>query len=290
MPSDPDLVSRLVRRGGWDLDDAQARHRKNPDTFWLPPADELAKLKPGASVRLIFRLLDLADQVRDRIEPYAADGSPNLVISHERMWLWVERLDGDELVGILMNRPESTHSRLVPGARVRFRRSDVIDLDLEPTTELEDELRTMAEMGYPPLDERQVLEPEDPQRAPTISPKQAEACASVKARPERPWVFARMLLSKAVQPDVFPVHGVRFRPIPERGDCGWAIWGSEPDMGRAGEKEGFEIVETRALFDRHRPAWDLLALPPGWAFVLGPDGARDVYEAPDALIPDEDGE
>lgn len=92
-----------------------------------------------------------------------------------------------------------------------------------------------------------------------------------------------MLLGSGVVPGRFPIYGARTRPNADRGDCGWTIWSGDPDLEKASKVEEFDVVEVRALFDRHRPAWEHLALPPGWAFVLGPDGYEDVYEDPAAL-------
>ena len=63
------VVERVLAHGGWELDDAQARHAANPDTFWLPSDDELDGLVPGTCARLIFTTTDLADPVRDGAEP-----------------------------------------------------------------------------------------------------------------------------------------------------------------------------------------------------------------------------
>ena len=276
-------IAALLARGGWDLGDAQARHRANPDSFWLPPDEELARIAPGSQVRLIFRLLDQADLVRDGVEPYGPTGAPNLTIQFERMWLWVERLDGEALVGILDNLPMATHARLAPGARVRFRRRDVIDLEPAPSTTMEDELKVMASLGFHVLGEQAVLAPEDPHRAPSIAPSQQEACARAGVRPERPWLFSRALVGKGVQPGRFPIRGGRFRPNPDKGDCGWVLFSEGPDMETAAKQEGFELVEIGQLHGRHREAWSHLALPPGWAFVLGPDGYEDVYRDPGLL-------
>lgn len=77
----------------------------------------------------------------------------------ERMWLWVETLDGDDIVGVLQNMPLATHTRLVIGARVGLRRTDIIDLELEPPVEMDDAVAAMAEVGFPALAERDVLAP-----------------------------------------------------------------------------------------------------------------------------------
>ncbi|MGV3620670.1 MAG: immunity protein Imm33 domain-containing protein [Archangium sp.] len=278
MKPDKKDLERLLSRGGWELDDAQARARENPKTFKLPSPKVLAKLKPGHSVRLIFKVLDLADMVRDGLEPYSDRGVPQLVIQYERMWLWLEREQGDELVGVLMNTPASTHSRLLPGARVHFAKTDVIDLDLEPPVDMKTELKAMEELGFPLLDEKSVLKAEDPKRLPSISDAQFAICKKKKVKPQRPWAFGRALMGGSLQPDVWPVYGVRSHPRPDRGDCGWTFWTGDSDMSRAAKKSKFEIIEVQAIGERCPAVVPYLALPPGWAFVLGPDGYADVYE------------
>lgn len=278
MKPDKKRLDRLLSHGGWELDDAQARHREHPDTFKLPPPELLAKLRPGHSVRLVFALLDLADVVRDGLEPYSARGVPRLVVQHERMWLWLEREDGDALVGVLMNTPASTHSRLLPGARVRFQKKDVIDLELEPPVDMRSELKAMEALGFPLLDEAAAREPEDPKRLPTLSADQLEVCRRHAVKPQRPWAFARALVGGSVRPDTWPVYGARAQPRRDRGDCGWTFWTGDPDMSKAAKKSKFQIIDV-ARVGEHCPAViPYLALPPGWAFVLGPDGFADVYE------------
>lgn len=278
MKLDPEELQRLLSRGGWGLDDAQARQKESPATFKLPSPKVLAKLRPGHSVRLIFKVLDLADMVRDQLEPYSARGQPQLVVQHERMWLWLEREDGDALIGVLMNTPASTHSRLLPGARVRFTKADVIDVDLEPPVDMKAELEAMEAMGFPVLDEDVALQAEDPKRLPTLSDAQFAVCKEKKVKPQRPWAFARALVGGSLQPDVWPVYGVRSQPRPDHGDCGWTFWTGDSDMSRAAKKSKFEIIEVQGLGARCPAVVPYLALPPGWAFVLGPDGYADVYE------------
>jgi hypothetical protein len=149
-------VDGLIARGGWGLDDVQARGRANPDTFWLPPEGDLARIEVGSAVRLIFAVVDQADTVRDGRSPYGPTGAPELTVHYERMWLWVERLEGDDIVGVLQNVPVATHTRLVPNARVRFRRSDVIDIEHVPPVSMWSEIEALAKIGFPHLDERPV--------------------------------------------------------------------------------------------------------------------------------------
>jgi len=114
-------------------------------------------------------------------------------------------------------------------------------------------------------------------RDPTIAPSQAEACERAGVRPERPWPVACALVGNGVKAGRFPLYGGRFRPKPEKRDCGWVLYSEGPDLETAAKKEGFQVVEIRDLHERHREAWNHLALPPGWAFVLGPNGYEDVY-------------
>lgn len=286
MTGDNGTIERLVAHGGWAIDDAQARHAANPDTFWLPDEADLRRLIPGTAARLIFAVLDQADAVRDGLDPYDAAGRPNLVVTHERMWVWVDNFEHEgHLVGILQNLPTATHTRLVPGARMGFLPRHVIDLDLVPPVRMEDELAAMTEVGFPPLLLGQVTEPEDPGRPPTLPPSQAAMCARVGARPERPWAFSRCLLGNDVADGARPLYGGRFRPQPDRRDCGWAIWARHPDMEDAADDTGFQVVDVAEVHARSRDAWAYLALPPGWAYVLNPDGSDDVYTDPGLLDP-----
>ena len=148
MRCDPD-VERLLGRGGWELDDVQARYRQYPDTFWLPDANDLARLAPSHHV---------------------------LVTWHERMWLWVEETGEEELVGVLMSLPLSSHTAPTAGARVRFRRTDVIDLELEPPGSMQDELERLARIGFPVCTLEQGLEPVDPTRRRKVSESQQRVC------------------------------------------------------------------------------------------------------------------
>ena len=277
------VVERVLAHGGWELDDVQARHAANPDTFRLPSDEELAGLVPGTCARLIFTITDLADPVRDGTEPYGRAGRPNLVLGHERMWVWVEQASGETLVGVLQNLPAATHTRLVAGARVSFRRGDVIDVELAPPVTMEDELSAMAAVGFPVLDEAVTLVPEDPNRLPTVAPDQAAVCERFGVRPERPWAFSRCLVGRSVAPGTWPLFGFRALPVPERQDCGWNIGALHSDMRDADAADGFEVVDVADVRARRGDAWRYLALPPGWGFVLGADGYEDVYQDLEAL-------
>ena len=282
-------IEELLGHGGWLIDDAQARRSANPDTFWMPENRDLASLHRGTLARLIFQLLDQADPVVDGLEPYDQSGAPNLVVAHERMWVWVEEGDPSdpeaELVGILTNLPMATHTRLVPGARVSFKLKDVIDLDLHPPTVMDDELEAMTSVGFPVLDLEHAIRPEDAIRDPAISPTQLDACAKLGVRPQRPLLvpFVQCLVSRNVTNDARPLYGARWPPNPERSDCGWIFWAGDPDIEVVDQAEGFDIVAVTQIKQRSDLAWKYLALPPGWAFVVGADNTEDAYQDPELL-------
>src|SRR4051812_2861298 len=119
-------IADLLRRGGWDLDDSQGRHRANPDTFLLPSAAELDAIAPGSLARLLFVVVDQADEGRDGIAPYDGEGRPALVTIAERMWAFVEEVDADGYTGWMESLPTASHTALEPGCRLRFTRADVI--------------------------------------------------------------------------------------------------------------------------------------------------------------------
>jgi len=99
-------------------------------------------------------------------------------------------------------------------------------------------------------------------------------------RPHRPWVYAKCLVGRAVAADSPVVYGYRHAAEPERGDCGWSLWSSNADFDIATNEEGLDIVEVGSLHERHCVVWNHLALPPGWGFVLGADGYKDVFYDP----------
>jgi hypothetical protein len=88
------------------LDCGMDLHRQYPDSFWVPRAEEKAKLRPGDTVRLVWN-----------VKRYAASG--------ERMWVKITHRDGDQLVGVLKNWPAFVH--LNHGEQVEFHIDDIID-------------------------------------------------------------------------------------------------------------------------------------------------------------------
>ena len=107
-PAQPtfDLIS-------WTLDDGEAVHREAPDTFWMPPLEDRESLRPGAIVKLMFRMV-----LRD-------PGTGQEQEKVERMWVCVTGRDGDGYVGALDNDPFSTKD-LAAGNEVRFEPRHVI--------------------------------------------------------------------------------------------------------------------------------------------------------------------
>jgi hypothetical protein len=96
------------------LDDAEAYHRKSPDTFEIPPKDLRYALPEGDGVKLIFQFPDTV--MYGGVET-----------SSERMWVEVTGVtsrDGEPEVptytGVLRSTPFHEDSSLKLGATVRF--------------------------------------------------------------------------------------------------------------------------------------------------------------------------
>ena len=69
-----------------------------------------------------------------------------------------------------------------------------------------------------------------------------------------------------------PLNGLRHPP--ERGTCGWYIWGGE-ELSQ--DPEFFQPLHVHHLDDRCPAVLPYLALPPGWRFLIA-DGYEDVWE------------
>ena len=93
----------------YTLDDPRINAADAPYTFFLPSAEELAALAPGDLVKLIFR-------------PAGGDRKWGA----ERMWVMIDRVDGDRLEGTLDNVPEDIPG-LAPEDRIHFERHHIID-------------------------------------------------------------------------------------------------------------------------------------------------------------------
>jgi hypothetical protein len=100
----------------WFLEDASARAAANPYTFYKPAAAELAKVRPGEVVKLIFGF---------RSDDPAAPGA-------ERMWVRVDTIDGaGGFTGRLDNTPRWI-ADLAPDAPIAFRDIHVIATEHDP--------------------------------------------------------------------------------------------------------------------------------------------------------------
>ena len=91
-------TGRIIWR--WRLDSGVRRNRETPDTFDIPSPAEIAMLRPGWTVKLLFQLR------RDGWE--------------ERMWVEVAKIGRRGFVGYLSNTPAGM-PRPQPGQRIRFR-------------------------------------------------------------------------------------------------------------------------------------------------------------------------
>jgi hypothetical protein len=269
MSEAPD-VAALLSRGGWQLVDPQPAHRANPEGFWLPKDEQLGKLRRGSTVRSIFNLLDQADVARDGYAPYAPNGAPQLTTVRERMWSYVERVDGNKLHCILMNRPYSSHTDLVDGARFTLPVDHVIDLSIDPETSLDEMLAHVT-----PFDA--ATSPVDRGREPRIPRAQLAVCKRTGVKPHRPAAFLQLLVSKNVSDSSDPVYGVRKSPRQDRGDVGWTIWAGSKGIGETAKKDGFSIIRVQEIAQYNKRVGDYLALPPGWGFVLGKNDYEDIY-------------
>ena len=119
-------LEQVLEHGGWLLVDPGPTAAAHPDTFATPGPEELAALGPGSCVKVMVRLADLADSVRDRVAAHDVHGRPRLSTVTERMWLVVLRRHADLLTCVLDNEPYAAYSRLVAGAEVTVPVASVI--------------------------------------------------------------------------------------------------------------------------------------------------------------------
>ncbi len=78
-------------------------------------------------------------------------------------------------------------------------------------------------------------------------------------------------VSRGVASGVFPLHGLRHPP--QDGTSGWYVWVGE--MTHAADF--FEPMHHFHLDEMRPDASVLLALEPGWRFLLGENGYLDVW-------------
>jgi hypothetical protein len=102
------------------LGNAELRHQEHPRSFFIPSRAERESVAPGDLVRLMFELVDPADD-----EPRA-----------ERMWVQVTEVRRGRYVGTLDNQPVALTS-IGPGSQVEFGPEHIIALlDTWPLGEL----------------------------------------------------------------------------------------------------------------------------------------------------------
>ncbi|HSF91758.1 MAG TPA: DUF2185 domain-containing protein [Paracoccaceae bacterium] len=92
----------------YELLDPRPIRQENPYTFFVPTEEELAEIRPGQSVKLMFRAIPPSDH-------YGA----------ERMWVQVTSCDADEFIGTLDNDPTDIPG-LKDGDIVQFKRHHII--------------------------------------------------------------------------------------------------------------------------------------------------------------------
>ncbi len=86
-PSTPNL-----EEDSWELDSALRRHELHPDTFEIPLKQELAELRVGDLVKLLF------------LFP-GKDESGTDAVRCERMWVTIEQISDSDYVGRLESQP-----------------------------------------------------------------------------------------------------------------------------------------------------------------------------------------
>ena len=106
------LLRNVWRRwfGRYEIEDPRPIVSEAPYTFFLPSENELLALAPGDLTKIMIRSIP-----------------ESLEWDAERMWVIITVTNGDMLEGTLDNEPCDI-PQLKPGAKIRFRRSDVIDL------------------------------------------------------------------------------------------------------------------------------------------------------------------
>ncbi len=96
--------------GRYDIDDPRLIAKQAPYTFYLPSKERLDLLNLGDEVQIIFRSV------------------PVYSIGGERMWVTIDKIDGESLSGILGNEPQDM-PQLKKGTRINFYRWQIIDIN-----------------------------------------------------------------------------------------------------------------------------------------------------------------
>lgn len=99
----------MVHAPPYDLVDPRPIAKDAPYTFFLPSAAEISAFGKGDLVKLIF-------EYPHETAEWAA----------ERMWVIVDDIRGDDIIGILDNQPSEPTTLLEAGATIRFARHHVI--------------------------------------------------------------------------------------------------------------------------------------------------------------------
>lgn len=89
------------------LSDARLLRKKHPTTFSTPYPAEIAAIRPGDCVKVIVQ-------------------TPKHVIAGERMWILVDKVDGEFFEGKLDNDPVAFSGKA--GDRVKFEARHIIDI------------------------------------------------------------------------------------------------------------------------------------------------------------------
>lgn len=95
----------------YELTDPRPTAEDAPYTFFLPSAVEIAAVAKDDVVKLTF-------EYSHETEKWAA----------ERMWVIVQDVRGDEMIGVLDNDPSEPTTTLKAGAEVRFARHNIISI------------------------------------------------------------------------------------------------------------------------------------------------------------------
>ncbi|MEZ6073401.1 MAG: hypothetical protein R3C10_24785 [Pirellulales bacterium] len=110
----------------YTLVDAVSENKQNPGTYDTPSEETRRRLPPQTTAKLVFDL---------------KDGDA------ERMWVIVDRREGDEYIGVLANQP-ITSGLLRPGTAITFRAEHVIAVGTERAPDgYRDELSHAAELS-----------------------------------------------------------------------------------------------------------------------------------------------
>lgn len=107
-------MTRTGKEKCWLLDDAAARARANPYTFWKPSKELAERVEPGDYVKLTFSLTD------------PGPDAPNA----ERMWVEVTGRKPNSFWGKLDSEPQYI-SDLSRGSVIEFEEKHIIDASIE---------------------------------------------------------------------------------------------------------------------------------------------------------------